>query len=296
MEDMDKNFESIRNRMQSYEEKPNEQMWENISQKVAKPRVSYLTGAVITSSVLLAGFIGILLFTPSKSESSIATTKANSISAQSQEKQIDAKVENIALQNVENETKIQQIETKKEFTETKIQQNETKTEISSTQQIKSIEAKSVETKNQNTTAKAQKTTTASESTTLKTQSIMPKAEIKASKPNVEQVVENNIESKNSPNTVTRDTVRMKLFVPNAFTPSETTNNIFKPAFAEVLDYRMDIYNRQGVLMFSTTDISEGWNGVTKNGNAPQGGYYYIIRFKDLEGKQHNQKGSLILLR
>ncbi len=296
MEDMDKNFESIRERMQSYEEKPNAQMWENISQKVAKPKISYLTGAVIATSTLLVGLVGVLLLTPSKSESSVATTKTNTISTQSQDVEKNENVENIAFQNVENETKIQQIETKKEFTETKIQQNETKTEFSSNQQTKSIEAKSLETQTQNTTTKEQKSTTASETTNLKTQTMMPKTEIKASKPNVEQVVENNIESKNSPSTSVVDTVRTKLFIANAFTPSEATNNIFKPAFAEVSDYRMDIYNRNGMLMFSTNDIREGWNGVTKNGDAPQGGYYYIIRFKDLEGKLHNQKGSFMLLR
>ena len=50
-------------------------------------------------------------------------------------------------------------------------------------------------------------------------------------------------------------------------------------------------------VFSTSnDISIGWNGTTAAGDAPKGGYVYIIKYKDLKGKAHTEKGSLLLLR
>ena len=73
-EDMDREFEDLRKRMQSYEEQPDEALWKNISKKISKPSNVYLTTSIVAISALLAGFVGMLVFAPAKKESSVAKT------------------------------------------------------------------------------------------------------------------------------------------------------------------------------------------------------------------------------
>ena len=65
-EDMDRDFEDLRKRMQSYEEQPDEALWKNISKKISKPSNVYLTTSIVAVSALLAGFVGMLVFAPAK--------------------------------------------------------------------------------------------------------------------------------------------------------------------------------------------------------------------------------------
>lgn len=104
------------------------------------------------------------------------------------------------------------------------------------------------------------------------------------------------DTQKAPEISQRDTVRSQLFVPNAFTPLSDKNNLFKPAQAAVSDYRMNIYNRQGVLLFDSEDITHGWDGRSKGEVCPSGTYVYVISFRDTEGKPHTQKGTLMLLK
>ena len=104
------------------------------------------------------------------------------------------------------------------------------------------------------------------------------------------------DTQKAPEISQRDTVRSQLFVPNAFTPLSDKNNLFKPAQADVSDYRMNIYNRQGVLVFDSEDITHGWDGRSKGEVCPSGTYVYVISFRDTEGKPHTQKGTLMLLK
>lgn len=93
-------------------------------------------------------------------------------------------------------------------------------------------------------------------------------------------------------------VASQIFVPQAFTPnSDGQNDEFKPSFAFLpADYIMNIYNRNGSKVFETKVISEGWNGVIKNGvKAPEGSYIYFISFTTSGGKKIEKKGSLTVI-
>ena len=55
------------------------------------------------------------------------------------------------------------------------------------------------------------------------------------------------------------------YIPNTFTPYDGNdyNQLFKPVFTSGYDtggYSMEIFNRWGELVFSTTDINQGWDG------------------------------------
>ena len=87
-----------------------------------------------------------------------------------------------------------------------------------------------------------------------------------------------------------------LYVPNAFTPTESTNNVFKPAHRDLANYEIEIFSRNGKKVFSSTDIDNGWNGRINGNIADKGVYVYVIKYVDLEGMNHTQKGSLMLVR
>ena len=58
---------------------------------------------------------------------------------------------------------------------------------------------------------------------------------------------------------------MTFFIPNAFTPEGNgTNEIFKCYGLNIVDFRMEIYDRWGELLFQSNDIDIGWNGKKFN--------------------------------
>ena len=55
------------------------------------------------------------------------------------------------------------------------------------------------------------------------------------------------------------------YLPNAFTPDgDGTNEIFKCYGLNIVDFRMEIYNRWGEMVFESNDIDVGWNGKLFN--------------------------------
>lgn len=56
----------------------------------------------------------------------------------------------------------------------------------------------------------------------------------------------------------------KVYIPNAFSPDgDSRNDVWKPIFndtSKVEDYELEIYSRQGSLIFQTKDSSVFWDG------------------------------------
>ncbi|MDF9795851.1 gliding motility-associated-like protein [Catalinimonas alkaloidigena] len=88
----------------------------------------------------------------------------------------------------------------------------------------------------------------------------------------------------------------RVFFPNAFTPNgDGLNDIFvyKAELLETVQFQ--VYNRWGELLFSTTDIGEGWDGTYKGGLAPQGTYMYVLQVVDQLGNAFSRSGNFTLL-
>lgn len=90
------------------------------------------------------------------------------------------------------------------------------------------------------------------------------------------------------------------YIPNAFTPNGDGNNdYFMPKAVGVKKYRMDIFDRWGELIFSTSDILTGWDGKHKKGGdlVQQGVYVYkITAILNNGGKAKQYTGHVSLLR
>ncbi len=91
------------------------------------------------------------------------------------------------------------------------------------------------------------------------------------------------------------------FIPNSFSPNKDgKNDVFIPLGIgwDIDTYEFYIYNRWGELIFTTDNPSEGWNGSVNNiGEAVQQDVYvWKIKTKDVNGKRHQYKGHVTLIR
>ncbi len=96
----------------------------------------------------------------------------------------------------------------------------------------------------------------------------------------------------------------KRIFPNIFSPNgDAANEIFQPVFGDFCRrYEIEIYNRWGIKIYEikVDENSEniGWNGKINNTtDAPEGVYYYLINFKDINNDIIGEyKGYLTLTR
>jgi gliding motility-associated-like protein len=68
--------------------------------------------------------------------------------------------------------------------------------------------------------------------------------------------------------------------------------------AGVILKQLEIYSRWGKRVWSTSDYTQGWNGMIDGKEAPIDTYYYVLRYKcTLEpDKDYIIKGDIILVR
>lgn len=87
-------------------------------------------------------------------------------------------------------------------------------------------------------------------------------------------------------------------VPSAFTPNgDGLNDVFRPLVTYPLaNYRMQVWNRWGQLVFETREYSRGWNGTLAGLMQPAGAYVYNIIFNDTQGIPIVKKGTVVLIR
>ena len=288
MEDMDKNFEEFRERLKNFSEQPPEAMWDNISKQVAKPRHTGLVVSIVAVTLVLAGFVALLVSAPKGSTSKTSQTL-------SQTKNTENSLAVNTSKSEQSKTPFYSAKTPKEINETPFYSDETAKEqnhsAATNLQGENLQISTVQTKQENASSKNPNIIAAEPKKVEKNRNGNPLPQKTAS---INRELKT--DTQKAPEISQRDTVRSQLFVPNAFTPLSDKNNLFKPAQADVSDYRMNIYNRQGVLVFDSEDITHGWDGRSKGEVCPSGTYVYVISFRDTEGTPHTQKGTLMLLK
>ena len=89
-----------------------------------------------------------------------------------------------------------------------------------------------------------------------------------------------------------------IYVPNAFTPNgDGRNDIFRavPVGISKMDY-FRVYNRNGQLVFQTSQAAHGWDGTIRGIPSAEGTYVWEVRGVDYSGKTISKKGTVVLVR
>ena len=88
-----------------------------------------------------------------------------------------------------------------------------------------------------------------------------------------------------------------MWIPNSFTPRAGTNSKFDIVAAGLKEYEIEIFNRDGILVFHSDDVNNSWNGTFNGKYCPQGAYVYIIRysFRNQEGENLVRKGNVMII-
>lgn len=82
-----------------------------------------------------------------------------------------------------------------------------------------------------------------------------------------------------------------LYVPNSFTPDGDEHNQTWKFFIEGIDFmnfKVEIFNRWGELMWESYDASAEWDGTYKNQKVPQGAYTWKMSYKELNSDGRSQ--------
>ncbi len=96
-------------------------------------------------------------------------------------------------------------------------------------------------------------------------------------------------------------IPFSFFTPNAFRPDSEIpeNRIFLP-IQEGIDperYQFQVFSRVGSTVFETRNYKTGWDGKMPNGtSAGPGVFVWIVKYSDIQGYDHLQKGTVMLVR
>lgn len=86
-------------------------------------------------------------------------------------------------------------------------------------------------------------------------------------------------------------------IPTAFTPNgDGKNDFFGPIGKVPEGYSMQVYNRNGELVFKSQSLYDRWDGVFRGKLQPVGVFIYYVKYLDLQNKMHQEKGTLVLIR
>lgn len=273
-------------RFENFEQTPPEESWSNIQSNLSKTKFNWLAFSTIIGAIVLVSLTTIL-FLPTNSDKTIQKDTINNkeinpnVNTQNEEKGLIAKndnqlfdnskqdintnFDNLSSENTSKSNSILLVPTTKKIN-TPIENSFQLKEVAKVSHHKDIDL---------------------DYTSLKDNQTNETLE-------VERDIQNNIENKVSSE---EDTIsQFRLYIPNGFTPTLESNNIFKPAYASLISYEMRIYHRNGNLVFTSKDINYGWNGQYKGKLCEQGAYVYIVKFINLNGEQFVQKGTVNLIR
>ncbi|MDP2388261.1 MAG: PKD domain-containing protein [Bacteroidota bacterium] len=88
-----------------------------------------------------------------------------------------------------------------------------------------------------------------------------------------------------------------VFVPNTFSPNlDGSNDVLYVRSNFVTDLYFAVYNRWGQMVFETTDIKKGWDGIYNGMKSDPGVFGYYLKYKCNNGEESFRKGNVTLVR
>jgi gliding motility-associated-like protein len=93
------------------------------------------------------------------------------------------------------------------------------------------------------------------------------------------------------------TEEFTVYIPNTFSPNgDGKNELFLVYGENISDISMEIYNRWGVLLFQSDDVTQGWDGRYKDSFCPVGVYTYVVRYTGLDRKKYLKTGNVNIIK
>ncbi len=88
-----------------------------------------------------------------------------------------------------------------------------------------------------------------------------------------------------------------LFIPNAFSPNADGNNdalhVRGLCFS---DYNFTVYNRAGMVVFTSTDRTIGWDGLVEGTEVESSVFVWVLKGTTLTGEVIEESGNVSLVR
>lgn len=105
-----------------------------------------------------------------------------------------------------------------------------------------------------------------------------------------------------------DTIPGSIIFPNAFrwngtgptggywTESVVEDFVFRPVYRNVELYKLQVFNKAGLMIFESSDPHKGWDGYLRSGQlAFQGVYIWKVTGKYNDGSSFNKSGDVTFL-
>jgi hypothetical protein len=91
---------------------------------------------------------------------------------------------------------------------------------------------------------------------------------------------------------------VNILFPKAFTPNkDNLNDNFEPILLGISEFKIfKIYNRWGVLLYSSNDPKIGWDGTFKGILQPLDTYSWVANGIDIDGKSVSKSGNFLLIK
>lgn len=267
--------------LQNMEEKPDERLWKNIEKRLPKKSNLGIKIASVSGGLVLIAAIILLVVAPNKKQDKTISKQNN-------------KIDNTIIPNNIIEKNNDLTASTKEKV---LEQNTNKQPLYN---IPKVDVKNLLCNENLVMDYLQKNNSSlnNNNITVQNNSIQNNTPlVLVQKDTTKQQPKTQIIPQNRKSPIVEDTInRLYLFIPNAFTPTESSNNVFKPAYCELKWYEMTIFARNGKQVFHSNSITNGWDGRMNGSYALQGTYIYVIKFENLNGYKNTQKGSVMLIR
>ncbi len=87
------------------------------------------------------------------------------------------------------------------------------------------------------------------------------------------------------------------YIPNAFTPNgDGQSDVFKVYGSKITNFEIIILSRSGKVVYTSRNVEDGWDGNTKEGQAPSGVYVYTIKYTNELNMPQTLTGHVTLIR
>jgi gliding motility-associated-like protein len=91
-------------------------------------------------------------------------------------------------------------------------------------------------------------------------------------------------------------VKGSIYIPNAFTPNgDGINDEFRALGVDVDQFRMEVFTRNGELIYQSNDMMKGWNGQVNGRDAQMDVYVYVIYYTLNSGETRRVTGRVTLV-